>query len=64
MDRNVVEFMQSAKEHGLTPEQLAHISVAMSMKRIADAMHGQPVTLLAQISESLGDIARAKKLGL
>ena len=64
MDKNVTTFVQTAKEHGLTPEELAQISVAMSLKRIADAMHGQPVTLLAQISKSLGEIADAKKLGL
>ena len=65
MDQNVVDFIKAAEDHGVTPEALAHISLAMSFRRIADTMEtGQPVTLLAQISRSMHAIAEVKKKGL
>ena len=64
-DERIIQHMRDAVEHGLEPDQLAQISIAISMKRIADTLaKGQTVTLLSQISKSLGEISEALKPGM
>lgn len=57
---------QVARDTNLPVETIIQLSIAISLKRIADntAVGSHSNTLLSQISKSIGEIAEVKKKGL
>ena len=58
MKEEVVKFVKAAHSRNISPEVAANVSIAISLDRIAGVLGDRhTVTLLAQISKSLGKMA-------